>query len=131
MHLLTSTKKYLSIKELQCQLGHNRYHPIWHMTHKLREAMGKRDGESVLAGRIELDEGYFSTKVSQNEQDKSLKRGRGSQKKTKVLVMAESEFVESESHKKGQNRRYAGESLFNRLLVACVRYKNEFRYVYG
>ena len=29
------------------------------------------------------------------------------------------------------NRRYFGEALFNRLLVACVSYKNEFRYVYG
>ena len=29
------------------------------------------------------------------------------------------------------NRRYAGEYLFNRLLAACVSYKNEFRYIYG
>ena len=242
MHLLTSTKKSFSAKELQRQLGHKRYHPIWHMAHKLREVMGKRDGEYVLSGRIELDEGYFSTNVTQEEKDNVLKRGRGSQRKSKVLVMAESEFVESP--KKGQkprrvgylkmsmiedlkketinehvkkltanateidtddstsyvdlkefvprhnaqvippkkvgeilpwvhisisnakrqllstyhnnikpeflqkyldefyfgfaqhkcykfNRRYAGEALFNRLLVAGVSYKNEFRYVYG
>jgi predicted RNA-binding Zn-ribbon protein involved in translation (DUF1610 family) len=233
MHLSTSTKKSFSAKELQRQLGHNRYHPIWHMMHKLRAAMGKRDGEYVLAGRIELDEGYFSTQTPKTEKDKPLKRGRGSQKKSKVMVMAESEFVESP--KKGQkprrvgylkmkvidnlrsetineqvkmlasdateidtddstsyvdlknfvpkhnaevipkekvgeilpwvhiaisnakrqiintfhdvkpeflqkyldefcykfNRRYLGEALFNRLLVACVSYKNQFRYVYG
>jgi transposase-like protein len=233
MHLLTSTKKSFSAKELQRQLGHKRYHPIWHMLHKLREAMGKRDGEYILAGRIELDEGFFSTEVPENEKDKPLKRGRGSQRKSKVLVMAESEFVQSQ--KKGQkprrvgylkmkviddlqsetineqvktlagsvtdidsddstsyvdlkdfvprhnaqvipkekvgeilswvhiaisnskrlilntfhnvkpeflqkyldefcykfNRRYFGEALFNRLLVATVCYKNEFRYVYG
>lgn len=233
MHLLTSTKKSFSAKELQRQLGHKRYHPIWHMSHKLRETMGKRNGEYVLAGRIELDECYFSTEVPQNEKDNPLKRGRGSQKKSKVLVMAESDFVESP--KKGQkprrvgylkmrviddlkaetineqvqklasnvteidtddstsyvdlkefvpkhnaqvipkekigeilpwvhiaisnakrqlintyhdikpeflqkyldefcykfNRRYAGEALFNRLLVACVSYKNEYRYIYG
>ncbi|SCQ21138.1 ISXO2-like transposase domain protein [Tannerella forsythia] len=29
------------------------------------------------------------------------------------------------------NRRYWGEALFGRLLVACVTYKNEFRYKYG
>ena len=29
------------------------------------------------------------------------------------------------------NQRYAGEALFNRLLVACVSYKNDFRYKYG
>jgi len=195
--------------------------------------MGKRDGEYLLAGRMELDEGFFSTEVSENEKDKPLKRGRGSQKKSKVLVMAESEFVRSP--KKGQkprrvgylkmkvidnlksstinervktlssnvtaidtddsssyvdlknfvpkhnsqvipkekvgeilpwvhfaisnakrhivntfhnvkpeflqkyldefsykfNRRYFGEALFDRLLVASVNYKNEYRYVYG
>ena len=58
------------------------------MLHKLRESMGKRDGEYVLAGRIELDEEYFSTEISEKEKDKPLKRGRGSQKKSKVLVMA-------------------------------------------
>jgi hypothetical protein len=233
MHLLTSTKKSFSAKELQRQLGHKRYHPVWHMLHKLRDAMGKRDGEYILAGRIELDEGYFSTEKSQSEKEKPLKRGRGSQRKSKVIVMAESSVVES--LKKGQkprrvgylkmkvidnlkketineqvqklasnvseidtddstsyvelkdfvpkhnaqvipkekvdeilpwvhiaisnakkvllntyhdvkpeflqkyldefcykfNRRYSGEALFNRLLVACVSYKNEFRYVCG
>lgn len=233
MHLLTATKKGFSAKEIQRQLGHKRYHPIWHMVHKLRQSMGKRDGEYVLAGRIELDEGYFSTEIPEGEKSKPLKRGRGSQKKTKVLVMAESEVAEPT--KKGQkprrvgylkmkviddlksetinelvkglasgatgidsdgstsyvdlkdyvpkhnsqvipkdkvgevlpwvhiaisnakrhllnsyhnikpeflqnyldefcykfNRRYHGEALFNRLLVACVSYKNNFRYVYG
>jgi len=233
MHLLTGTKKSFSAKELQRQLGHNRYHPVWHMAHKLREAMGKRDDEYVLAGRIELDEGYFSTETPCEEKAKPLKRGRGSQRKSKVLVMAESEFVESPkagqkprrvgylkmkvidnlkretinehvktlaceatkidtddstsyvdlknfvpghkaqvipkkkvgevlpwvhiaiSNAKRQiintfhdvkpeflqkyldefcykfNRRYFGEALFNRLLVACVSYKNDFRYIYG
>ena len=43
MHLLTATKKSFSAKEIQRQLGHKRYHPIWHMVHKLRQSMGKRD----------------------------------------------------------------------------------------
>ena len=29
------------------------------------------------------------------------------------------------------NRRYHGEALFNRLLVACVTYKNTLGYIYG
>lgn len=233
MHLLTSTKKSFSAKEIQRQLGHKRYHPIWHMVHKLRQAMGARDGEYVLAGRIELDEGYFTTERSDIEKHKPLKRGRGSQRKTKVLVMAESEILASPksgakprrvgylkmrviddlksetinkvvkelaadatavdtddsssyvtlkeyipthhaqvipkekigevlpwvhiaiSNAKRQlintyhdikpeylqnyldefcykfNRRYFGEALFGRLLVACVSRKNEFRYLYG
>ena len=106
MHLLTSTKKSFSAKELQRQLGHKRYHPVCHMAHKLRDAMGKRDGEYVLAGRIELDEGYFTTETPKEEKGKPLKRGRGSQRKSKVIVMAESEFVESP--KRGGKPRRVG-----------------------
>ena len=106
IHLQTGTKKSFSAKELQRHLGHNRYHPIWHMAHKLRDAMGKRDGEYVLSGMIELDEDYFSTETPKEEKDKPLKRGRGSQRKTKVIVMAESEFVESP--KSGQKSRRVG-----------------------
>lgn len=233
MHLLTSTKKSFSAKEIQRQLGHKRYQPIWHMVHKLRMVMGKRDDEYVLAGNIELDEGFFSTETPKEEKNKPLKSGRGSQRKSKVLVMAESEMVElpvkgkkprrvgylkmkviddlkketinevvstlatdvdqidtddstsyvdlknfvprhnsqvipkekvgetlpwvhiAISNAKRQllntfhdikpeflqnyldefcykfNRRYFGEALFGRLLVACVSYKNEFRYKCG
>lgn len=68
--------------------------------------MGRRDDEYVLAGRIELDEGYFSTETPEEEKDKPLKRGRGSQRKSKVLVMAESEMIESPA--KGQKPRRVG-----------------------
>jgi hypothetical protein len=70
------------------------------------EAMGKRDGEYVLAGRIELDEGYFSTETPVEKKDEPLKRGRGSQRKSKVLVMAESTLVEQT--KQGQKSRRVG-----------------------
>ena len=59
-----------------------------------------------MAGRIELDEGYFSTETPKEEKNKPLKRGRGSERKSKVIVMAESEFVESV--KKGQKPRRMG-----------------------
>lgn len=104
MHLLTSTKKSFSAKEIQRQLGHKRYQPVWHMVHKLRSIMGKRDEEYILAGQIELDEGFFSTERINEQKDEKLKRGRGSQKKTKVLVMAESEIM-SEPKKNGKSRR--------------------------
>ena len=35
-------------------------------------------------------EGFFTTEIGEEEKDKPLKRGRGSQKKTEVLVMTES-----------------------------------------
>ncbi|MEE1546235.1 MAG: IS1595 family transposase [Prevotella pectinovora] len=99
MHLLTSTKKSFSALELQRQLGHNRYQPIWELMHKLRNVMGQRDAEYQLCGAIELDEGFFTTQVDESEKDKPLKRGRGSQKKAKVLVMAESTPVEDSKKK--------------------------------
>jgi hypothetical protein len=40
MHLITSTKKYLSAKEIQLQIGHNLYLPIWEMMYKLLAVMG-------------------------------------------------------------------------------------------
>jgi len=88
MHLLTSTKKGISACELQRQLGHRRYVPIWAMLHKLRSIMGQRDNEYKIDGAVELDDGFFTTGIPQEEKDAPLKRGRGSQRKTKVLVMA-------------------------------------------
>ena len=78
------------------------YNPIWAMLHKLRNAMGKRDSQYELCGTIELDEGFFSTEVPEEEKDKPLKRGRGSQKKTTVLVMAETASGKDDNPKNGK-----------------------------
>lgn len=234
IHLLTCTKKSFSAAELQRQLGHKRYEPIWLMMHKLRDVMGQRDALYELTDIVELDEGFFTTETDDQEKDAPLKRGRGSQRKTKVVVMAESKPVDEKKTKKGKerkvghikmvvidnlradtidtivkldidnqatidsddstsyvnlkdmvkehrpkvvpkeqvgkilpwvhlaisnakrllldihhdigpgylqnylnefcykfNRRYFGEKLFDRLLIACVTYKNHFRYKYG
>jgi DNA-directed RNA polymerase subunit RPC12/RpoP len=93
MHLMTSTKKTISALELQRQLGHKYYEPIWTMMHKIRLVMGKRDDVYRLSGGIEADESYYSTRYSDQEneftnQKEELKRGKGSQRKTAVLVMA-------------------------------------------
>ena len=90
MHLLTATKKSISAAELQRQLGHNRYQPIWELLHKLRSVMGKRDDRYTLKGCIELDEGFFSTEVPEDRKHEKLKAGAGSQRKSKVMVIAES-----------------------------------------
>ncbi|MDR2886907.1 MAG: IS1595 family transposase, partial [Bacteroidales bacterium] len=103
IHLLTSPKKSFSASELQRQLGHKYYEPIWAMVHKLRLVMGKRDGKYSLSGVLELDEGFFSTEADDDEKGKSLKRGRGSQKKSKVLVITESEPVDGKSASKGKS----------------------------
>ena len=93
MHLLTATKHSFSALEIQKQLDHKRYQPIWEMLHKLRSIMGKRDDKYTLNGNIEIDEGFFTTEIPDKEKGEPLKRGVGSQAKTKVLVIAESEEV--------------------------------------
>jgi len=71
----------------------------------LRYAMGKRDSKYKLSGEIELDEGFFSTEMAEEDKDKPLKRGRGSQKKTKVLVMTESRDMPGKQTKKGKPKK--------------------------
>jgi transposase-like protein/DNA-directed RNA polymerase subunit RPC12/RpoP len=93
MHLLTSTKKSISAKEMQRQLGHKRYEPIWAMMHKLRLVMGIRDANYTLSDEVELDEGFFETVSITRDKTEPLKRGRGSQKQTTVLVSVESETI--------------------------------------
>ncbi len=47
MFLLTATKKGLSSKEIQRQLGLKRYESVWAMVDKLRKAMGQRDARKI------------------------------------------------------------------------------------
>lgn len=53
--------------------------------------MGKRDSMYEIYGMVELDDAFFTTAIHDAEKDKPLNRGRGSQKKTKVLVLTETE----------------------------------------
>ena len=67
--------------------------------------MGKRDELYTLSDAIELDEGFFSTETNQDEKDQPQKRGRGSQQKSKVLVMVENKSVEGKTTKTGKPRK--------------------------
>lgn len=104
---MTMTKKGVSAKEMQRLLGFKRYEPAWFMLHKLRAVMGKRDDLYTLNESIEIDEGFFeSTNNDTQDTDgepvskgKSEKRGRGSTKQSKVLVMVESKEVTQASEK--------------------------------
>lgn len=87
MILISFSKKGLSSLEIKRQLGQNRYESTWSMVHKIRKAMSKVNQQEKLRGTIEFDEGYFSVSTPQKLKKK---RGRGSKKKAKVAVMAES-----------------------------------------
>ncbi|KAA6317877.1 hypothetical protein EZS27_032039 [termite gut metagenome] len=95
MHFLTISKKSFSSSELQRQLGHKRYQPIWELANKLRDVMGKRDDIYSLSGQIELDNAFIATLIPEVQKNESLKRGAGSQKQSKVVVMTESELVDN------------------------------------
>ena len=102
MAFMSFSKKGISASELQRQLDHSRYRTVWTMMHRIREAMGKRDSLYNLEGMVEFDEGYFSTETSEKDK-KNIKRGRGSQKKTNVAVMAESTPLENPKTGKTSN----------------------------
>jgi len=102
MHLITSTKKPISALELQRQLGHKFYEPVWAMLHKLRIVMGKRDDRYYLNNQVEIDEGFFE--ITLDDKDEKLKRGRGSQRQAKVLVMTSEKPVKKKDQKPNKKK---------------------------
>lgn len=105
IHLMTSTKKAFSALEMQRQLGLKRYEPVWYMMQKIRRSMGKRDSKYKLSGEIELDDAFFEiVDLEEGKDDDEQKRGRGSNKQNKVLVMVESSPNpdQSKTHKKNR-----------------------------
>jgi hypothetical protein len=67
----TATKKGFSSKEIQKQLGLKRDELVFYIVYRLRKAIGNIDYRYTLEGMIEMDEGYFTIKASENTQ-KSL-----------------------------------------------------------
>ncbi|MEH0152750.1 IS1595 family transposase [Limibacter armeniacum] len=108
LHLMSSTKKPFSALEVQRQLGQKRYEPVWAMMHKIRAAMGKRDSHYQLEQSIELDDAFFKQVLPKGDPrlEEPVKRGKGSQRQAKVMVMVESEPIESP--KKGKKHRSCG-----------------------
>jgi ribosomal protein L37E len=90
---ITATNKGFSAIELQKQLGMKRYEPVFRMYHKLRTVMGQRDDRYRLEDMVEYDEAYVGKSTKAQVRSK-LKRGRGTQKQSKVAVMAESTVLE-------------------------------------
>jgi hypothetical protein len=120
-HLFTSTKNNFSALEIQRQVGHKYYEPIFDMCHKLRLVMGKRDAEYSLEGCTEMDEGYFtnSKRLDKNVftgKIEPLKRGVGSQRKSKVLVMNSIKKVEKSLKKS----KYKHESIPKYLKMTII-----------
>lgn len=99
MTFISATTQGFTALELQRQMGFSRYQTVFDLFHKIRIIMGKRDDEYKLEDMVEYDEAYV-TKATPPKQKKKLSRGRGSQQKCKVAVMAESTVLED--FKKGE-----------------------------
>lgn len=128
MHLITSTKKPNSALEMQRQIGHKFYEPIWYMMQKIRKTMGIRDQNYQLDKIVELDEGFFEsvdTEIPLDEKPKKLKRGRGSEKQSKVIVMASTTHTlkAPEKHRKQTRFRYVKMVVVEDLKSATIDQK--------
>ena len=89
--ILTATKKGLTSKEIQKQLGLKRYESVWSMVHKFWKAIVNRNARYTLEGMIEFEEGYFTIESSEIEKEKGI---RGTVGKSNVAIMAESTVLE-------------------------------------
>jgi ISXO2-like transposase domain len=108
--LTSATKKSFSALEIQRQLGHKRYEPIWLMMHKIRLCMGRRDAKYKLAGQVEIDEGFFESHRLKPEELKDSAKGPNPTRKRQVtvLVMAESELAKEPHKNKTRPKRKVG-----------------------
>jgi hypothetical protein len=86
MYLMSNSSKSISAMQMQSDLSHKRYEPIWSAMHKLRSIMGKQQNGNLFQGFHEMDDAFFVVKTPKNEQ---CGHGRGSSRTASVLVMAE------------------------------------------
>lgn len=132
LHFMTSTKKSFSALEMQRQLGWHYYEPIWYMMQKIRVTMGNRDAKYKLKGNIEIDDAFYEV-VNIPEKDlngdkitpSETKRGRGSEKQAKVLVMVEStpKFDQTNPHKKNRVMGFAKMIVMDDLKSVAINYE--------
>jgi ssDNA-binding Zn-finger/Zn-ribbon topoisomerase 1 len=135
IHLMTTTKKAFSALEMQRQLGMKRYEPVWFMMQKIRSSMGKRDAKYQLNGTIECDDAFFEIVTipeldelgnpKNDDNNDGQKRGRGSKKQMKVLVMVESANnpLQDNPHKKKRAMGYVKMVIMDDLKSVGVNYE--------
>lgn len=77
-HLLCSSKKGMSAKQIQRNLGLGSYKTAWFMCHRIRYAMANGPMKDLLKGTVEADETYIGGKPRSGGPKR--KRGRGTSK---------------------------------------------------
>ena len=84
IYLCATDKRGISAVQLSCTLNIC-YEPAWYLLHRIRVAMGKRDGNYELSGIVEMDDGYVGGASH------SGKRGRGTDKAKIVVALSKTE----------------------------------------
>ena len=84
MHLLTLGKHSVSALELKRQLGVH-YETAWAIKHKLMQVMMERESQTVLSGRVEVDDAYMGGARHEGN------RGRGAPGKTPFVVAVQTD----------------------------------------
>lgn len=125
IHLMTSTKKAFSALEMHRQVQTKFYEPIWFIMQKIRITMGKRDAKYKLQGDIEIDDAFFEVVDLEQKPDVELKRGRGSERQSKVLVMVESvpNPKQQNPHKKDRIMGFAKMIVMDDLTSTGINYE--------
>lgn len=81
IYLLTQRKNSVSALQLSRELGVS-YNTAWKLKHKIMQVMLEREQNTVLGGRIEIDDAYLGG-------EKSGKRGRGSENKVPFIAVVQ------------------------------------------
>lgn len=112
--LVANTKNAYSSAEIQRQLGHQYYKPIWNMMQKIRSVLGADIDKLQLSGEVEIDEAFITTKIRKDITTSTFKGKPYKHKrpfahtKTKCVVMCESKVVDNHNKRKYALNRVCG-----------------------
>lgn len=82
-HMMNSSKKGMSAKQLQRELGLGSYEAAWFLTHRIRSTMDETPLAEMLKGTVEVDETYIGGKNKPGS-----KRGRGTKKAPVMTIIS-------------------------------------------
>lgn len=118
MWIVVNQKNTISACEMQRQIGHKYYRPIYMLMRKLRTAMANDNDRVILKNVVEVDEAFYSTQIKVDDKptttrkgEKLLQKNPYLHTKTRVVVMAESIPV-TNPKKKYQIHRACGKIRF-------------------
>lgn len=113
MYLVTQDKRGISAVQLARQLDVT-YKTAWYLLHRIRNAMGNRNGKHQLFGIVDFDDAYFGGPTV------GKKRGRGTEK-AKVFVAASLDDDDRPQHLCMQLTQNLKQASVKRFANRCIR----------